>query len=349
MSEVFYFTPPNEGIYVDGDDMWFVSISGDALCKGNRMTEEAEYIARTPIRYEGKGGWPSPSCVKYKDILILLPGLGKDIWRYDLKNKKFSKITTINPQHIRLDIFTCWIVGRTLWAWSGRFGGLRCLLEVDLEDCNVRHYYRIVEGNNLLFSWQPARSGDNVYIFENNSKKLYEFNLISKKTVEYNLDAITGVIVTICCDEDGVWLAGEEKCIYEWNRATERLVRYTNFPEEFQIIRTESPMLDDKKWSFCYSACLDKYVCFVPRNFLGMMLGGSGLVFMNKKDHTMRVVQLYDGIGNGIGVYKLEYVLEGRYIGVHYWPNGFISEIDTVDFTIREKRMRFSADSYMKF
>lgn len=342
----FCYTLCNQNMYVDGDDLWFVSVDGSVLCKGSRSSNRCECVARVPLTGEEGGLIPYPVCVKDKDMVVLFPGLGKKVWLYDLKHKTLREMIVENPKDIQLNILDFEIINRTLWAWSGRFSGLRCLIEIDLDHYEVKDYHQIVGIDLPSTAWQPTRSGDYIYFYENSRKQLYEFDTVSKSIQTYKLNGITSVIVTICCDEDVIWLAGEEKCIYIWNKNDEKLEQYTEFPEDFLIVSTEEDEVENARWSFCYSVCLNEYVCFVPRNVPGTMC--NGVLFVNKRDHTMRMMKLYDETKKGTGVYKLEYVIDGRYIGIHYWPNGFISEIDTSDFTVKEKRLRFSYDSYTK-
>lgn len=340
-----YYTPLNERICVDGDDMWFVSAYGNTLCKGSRVTGECECIAKIPVGEEGYR-WSSPSCIRYKDTIILIPYLGTRVWRYDLTRKKFFEVIVENPHHIGLNIFGYWVVDQTLWAWSGLYGGLQRLIELDLENNVIRRYYRMTKEDASSFAWRLDRWENHIYLFDNSRKELYEFDIVSKKTEKYKLHGVTGTIVTICCDEDAVWLAGEEKCIYTWYKVTGKLKRHMDFPMNFWSVKTNELADSKVNWSFYQGANLKEYVCFVTQHVSSVM--SNGILFINKKDYTMRMMKLDDEAGNGAGVYKIEYVIDGRYIGIHYWPNGFISEIDTADFTVIEKMLSFSLGSYTK-
>lgn len=345
MEKDFYLTLVNDRIYVDGDDMWFIGIYGNELCKGKISEEKCEYKVQIPTGKEGSFR-SSPFCIKHLDNIICIPDRGENIWIYNLEREEFKGIAIDNPRKVRLGITYYWIIDNTLWAWSGLSdGGLKCFIELNLDNYIIKEYHHISENDTLVFAWQLDRYENCIYLFENLQKELYEFNVISKKTKRYKLEDVRGEIETVCCDGENVWLAGEEKCIYIWNKMTGELIRHTDFPLEFQTNDIDQISLNKQKWKFYQSVLLNEYVCFVPLNTSQSMC--DSILFMNRKNHSIKVVKIYDG-NNGGDRYVLEYVIDGRYVGVHYWPNGFISEIDTETFQIRKKMMKFSHYDYTK-
>lgn len=343
MKKDFSLILPNDHIYLEEDDMWFVSVEGNELCRGRLSTEECEYVAQIPVGSEGSLR-SAPFCLKYKNTIVCLPDTGADIWLYNLEQKNFHRIVVDNPQNVRLIIINYKLNGAILWAWAGE--GLRRLVEIDLEKRQIQAYYRISEDDTAFFARQIASYKNFIYFFENNEKVLYAFDIVSKEIEKYNLQEVKSNIISICSDGEFFWLAGEEECIYTWCKTTQELIRHANLPTEFQVIRSGKPSLSYQKWIFYKSACLNEWVCFVPWNDQHTIC--NSIIFMNKKTYQMKAMKIYDETTSGNGRYVLEYVIEDRCVGIHYQYNDFISEIDTSNFEIKRRHMKFTIEDYTK-
>ena len=344
MQKEFGLMVPNDNIYIKSDEMWFVGRKSNELYRGRLSTEECEYIASIPTGDEGSFR-STPYCVKYQDTVVCLPDRGAHIWLYNIEQKKFSKITVDKPQNMRLSITRYWIDDNTLLVCTGAL----YLIEIDLKYFRIKNYCQIVEiseNDTMRFAREIIKNGNAIYFFDNKQKELCEFNILTKQTERYSIKEILNDIVTVCSDGEIFWLSDNDKCIYEWNKATKDIRVYTDFPQEFHVTRTGQPTVSWQKWVFYQSVCLDKYICLIPWNIPETMC--NSILFMNKKTHKMNAVKIYDETESGDGQYVLEYVLEGRYIGIHYSHNCFISEIDTNNFEIRQKRMKFPLENYTK-
>ncbi len=338
--KVFNLMVPNDHVYVEDGNMWFVGRVNNELYKGNIATEFCELVTQIPL--SGKLGFRiNPLCIKFDNRIICLPDTGEYIWIYDLEEKKFKQLSILNPNAVRIDIEYCWIINRILWIWSYR---LKQLMELDLDNDTIKNYYKISNNAEEDYAYQAAAYQNNIYIMSVENSKLYEFNTTCKQMKKYELPHIDDRINTIVFDSSNLWLSGTQKCIYAWDGTSVHY--YNSFPSEFEVIKDHSATGLYQKMLFKTSICLNEYLCFIPWNFPETIC--NSVLFVNRESHEMKAVKLYAEEDDGRGDYTFEYVIDGRYIGIYYSRNVFISEIDTFDFTIKEKAMQFSLDSYTK-
>ena len=191
------------------------------------------------------------------------------------------------------------------------------------------------------FAVQTVRVGENIYIFSTKHKILYEFNLETTNIKKISIKQLGNGISTICYNNGLFWFSGVDKCIYVWNRRTEEVDHCVKFPPEFKAEGTGMKPL------FSRSVYINGYICFIPWNFPEMI--SNSVLFVDESDYKMKALQIYDANDDGKGNYTFEYVLENRYIGIHYERNDYISEIDTENFKIKKVKMKFSVDNHAEF
>lgn len=342
MNKEFYMMIPNDYIFMEDSDLWLVSRDGNDLIKGNLLTEECEYIASIPPYESGTyGAYRGNSlCTKYRDHILCLPDLGNCIWVYDLTGRHFTKIAVENPNSVRLGFSWCHIMCGTLWAWSG---GLKSLLEIDLEQMKIRSYHSFADSADEAFAYQVFVLEETFYAFSAEKKILYKYSLLSGRTDTYKIPEIGEGIFTICYNGDAIWFSGIEECLYRWDMNNGDLIRLDIFPKDFQVFQIAS---DDRRPLFYKSLCQNGYIWFVPFNVPGTLCNSILAVDLNT--YKMKAVKLGNERDNGQGAYTFEYVKDGRWIGFFYSKNDFISEIDMTNFEIKQKRMKFSFDNYVK-
>lgn len=335
MKNDFCMMIPNDHSFVEDNDVWFVGRSGNDLCKGNLLSENCQYITTIPS-IKGRQRWRlNPLCIKYSEYVVCLPDIGECIWVYDLQKEKFTKIEIENPSLVRLGFYCCWVIEKKLWAWSD---GLKSIIEIDLENMQIENYYTVTGNKNESFARQAIAVENNIYVFSSERKILYEFNIIYKKIKEYEIPQIGDGIFSICYDGEFFWFTGLDECIYMWNSKTGYTKELTDFPRDFKVDRSGSfPLFYD-------SICTETYICFIPFNVPGTIC--NSVLLVSRRNYEMKVIRLYND-NRFDGGYVLEYIREGRYIGIHYSYNDFISEIDLTNFEIQEKHMRFAFEDYM--
>lgn len=335
MKREFYIMIPNDHICINNDEMWFVCREDNNLIRGKSFLKDCECVAMIPV--EGQDSWRiNPLCIKCRNKIVCLNDRGSYIWTYDLQNKHFEKIELDNSIMVRIGFTWCQVMNNKLWAWAS---GLKRLIEMDIETIQPIQYYEMADNINEGFAYQVISVGNNIYFFRQKRKELYEFDVISKKKNIYEISEIGENISTVCYDGDLFWFTGIEKCIYTWDKESGKLNQYTKFPQEFKVIRTSPMML------FYRSICVGEYICFVPANYPETIC--NSILFVNKKNYQMKAIKVYHG-DQVDGTYIFQYVRDDRYIGIYYTYNDFISEIDTVNFAIAEKKMKFSWENYTK-
>ncbi len=344
MKKFFYAMVPNEQIFFEESNAWFVNHNENILYRISISTEECKEIARIP---NGKSGLyrANPLCLKYKDDIICLPVSNECIWFYNLKCNEFEKMKVENPQTEAIGFRWAWIIDATLWAWAS---GLKQLVEINLESREIENCYKISNDAEEKFAYQVINVDESIYLFENKRKILYEFDTAQKQTIEHGIPQIRMDVNTICYFQGAFWFSGTGKCIYIWEKDSDKLTTLCDFPKEFQIKRSEKRLTVYQRAIFYLSININQYICFIPWDIPKTVC--TGVLFVNRKTHQMKVIKLYNEeceLKESFH-YSLEYIRDDRYIGIYYSRNAYISEIDTETFAVAEKRMKFSRESYTK-
>lgn len=334
-------------------DKWSIEKSGGWFVAGNVnilfcVDLESNYYQIVEKIPDGKKGFRlNSNCIKCEDVVFCMPDTGEYIWCYDLSVSMFSKIEIINPKYVRLGIGDFWKCGEVLWAVSS---GLKQIIEINIKERTVIGYYNISEQEKEEIG-QSIISGEIIYIVSALGNRIFEFNTVSKEIKVNEVSSITGGLRTITEYDGRFWLSGYKKEIYVWEKEKDKIKILDNFPHGFGIYDFDKklgPLLDCEAteyndFTFLTSMLVGDYIWFIP-------FRTNQILFVNKKTNEINVFEIEEekedrnSISSRelIGKYILQYVYEGRYIGLYSIKNEIILEIDVKNLDIKKRSIILS-------
>ena len=329
--------------WIEDNNAWFVDGERDVLLKLNFLTNQCEFIKKIP-NDERKTFRQNPRCIKYHNDIVCLTDIGQCIWIYHCE--QFEKIEIKNPNGVRILINNFWIFENKLYAVSA---GLKQIIEINVEERRIDNYFDLYDSNIQIAG--SVRVGEKIFIVSSISNQIYEFDLITKKTIMHELSEINDKLYAICFDGDKFWLSGYNRAIYCWNKDTDSVRILNNFPDEFGIydFTGESEnILDCKKRvydtpTFKNIKFVGKYVWFIPfktNDILYIGVDTYEIVNLDIKEENENKHSLL--MNSMAHKYLMMYIRKKRYIGIFSFKNKVVFEIDTVDLQVEIKNYLFS-------
>lgn len=328
--------------WIEENNAWFVDGERDILFKLDFLTNQCEYIKEIPNNTKWKFR-QNPRCLKYKNDIICLPDLSEHIWIYHAD--EFEKIEIKNPDKVRILINNFWIFDDKLYAVSV---GLKQILEINLEKRRIDNYYTIYDSTIQIAG--SVKVDEKIFVVSSISNQVYEFDLITKKTVIYELTDVNDKFYTICFDGKKFWLSGYNKAIYCWNK-DEGIVDVINkFPKQFGIYDYSGKkdiFLNCELTTYDVPVFIDikmvgKYVWCIPYQTNNILYIDKDIVeisifdILNEKETDNSIVRMLTH------KYLSEYIKDNRYIGIYSLKNNYVLEIDVEKMKISRKKFFFN-------
>lgn len=329
MYDVF---PRSEHWYIENGIAYFIDTYGNRLCSYNFTSITLSILGDIPL---GEGTNISYSvCVKYENSIFCFPYKGMDILIFDIDKKIWSVLEVRKDDLEYLGIMGVGKVAPYLYAYMVNINDVM-ILNLETKKYSFWESSTLLEGsiyefffeNNILYSFP-------VCLAKCIKKYIHIWNLAdrSKRTLElpHQIDRLD----TISFDGEFFWIS-KPKEVYRWNPITHELIALHNFPSEFKI--KSSPQTNGGKnvpSGFTKAIFLQRQVWFVPHmsnpicvlnvNTEKWKLLRIGLCSLTKKEMVDKPNQ-----------YIVQYIREGRYIGLWIKASEQCIEIDTKRLSVR--------------
>ncbi len=339
--------------YIESGKAWFVDGERNVLFCLNLEKKECEYIKEIPDPNKDTFRL-NPKCMKCNNDIFCMPDMGSCIWVYHIEKSQFTSIAVDNPNGVRLSIRDFWKCNNKIFAISV---GLKQIIEISIEEKRIENYYDLDTAENDSIG-AGIKVGNCLYIVSMVSNKIYQFDLITKKTEVFTVPNVDGAFGSICFDGDKFWLSGYRREVYAWNREKNEVKVIDQFPEQFGIYNFKDKEVNklDCKASvydvpvFIQSVAAETHVWFIP-------FQTNKILYIDKNTYEVRAFEMEtEDEEEGIPIdreflkakYILEYVDEKRYIGLFSLKNNCIVEIDAGVKKETRKKYLLSKSCLMK-
>lgn len=322
-------------MYLEGDIAWFINREDNFLFQWDLKSETCEYITCMP----GNKGWRSNShCLKIENRIFFLPFKNNVLWIYDLESKTFTDIKVCDREPGNCVLEYIGIYNGYLY-FVGK--GLKQIFKITYDNLKIDRVFSICDQEDEC-GYEEVVIGRCVYCTGKNSNRICEFNIETEQTRYYCIDMLDKGINTICYDGRYFWLSGYEKEIVCWDLWEGKAERYNDFPEEFVVENTGNK----KEPLFYQSVVCEKNIWFVPWNTMETRC--SGLIAIDRSSKKIVEYRILGKNNMQAGAHALLYCRNNRFLGIYFREDQSIQEIDSVNFSVKEKYMYFHGNNYMR-
>lgn len=330
---------------IEDDKAWFVPGECNVLLQFDLNTGQGEFVAEIPNN-TANAYMLNCYCIKCGTDIFCMPYLGSNsIWVYQLGNSQFQQIKIENSNNVQSApyISELWRYGEKLFVVSR---GWQQIFEIGIREKKIENYYSICDVSTAGIA-QSIRVGQAIYTVSASVNEIYQFDIITKKTVTYVIPDIKERLYAICFDGENFWLSGYSKKIYVWNKESNTIVTLDKFPDQFGIYNFKN---DGKTFLDCKSTEYDtpvfikiiaagQYIWFIP-------LQTNKIIYVDKNTYECRILEIEEENETEDSLltqritakYTPQYIREYRYIGLHSIKNDYIFEIDTLQRRIERKK-----------
>lgn len=215
--------------------------------------------------------------IKYKNKLICLPSMAKDILIYDLQNSNIKNLIIRGYENVeQLWCKSAGIVDDKIYIVERTNN---CIIILDMFEENISDIItiRCLEKDDIVGEQSAIYKG-NLYIPIATQQKIVSFDIY---TCVFNEHYVKGSICgcrSICHDGRDCWIIGEHYGIVKWNPVTDEMTDVGNISENFNVFsidwnkkKTNWYAYSDKRMYvadnnyFCWECLCDgKYVWVIP-------------------------------------------------------------------------------------
>lgn len=330
----------SDGWWIEGSNAWFVCGMSNTLFCIDLNTGRCEDIVYIPSPDDCTYRL-TPFCLKYDRDIFCIPGKGQHIWSYNLDNKQFVSISIDKPERLQL--------ASQFWIWKDSFlivpANWNKIIEVSISQKTIKNYYTVCMEDTIK---RGVLIGNSIYMVSSASSRIYQFDILTKKTRIHILPCAEKKFSTICFDGNRFWMSGYQKEVYIWEKENNKFMMVDNFPADFSledIMENDMNSACGNRPVFKYSVVAGGYIWFIP-------IQTDKIIYADKRNATLFSFEIYDEEETEesiflnqmwtIANYLLEYVREDRYIGLFSAKSGRILEIDARNLSYQWK------DYYLK-
>lgn len=322
---------------VENYEGWFVAGNINILFRVDMINNCYEIVAKLPD-YTNYKFRSNSNCIKCNELIFCMPNRGECIWCYDLLDNKFSKIEIENPNCLEVGIVDFWRIKNILWAVSM---GLKQIIKIDITARKIIAYYNITDCAEEVIG-KSVKINNYIYSLSGLESKIYEFSLKTKQVKIIEFETIRDRFHTISICEGKIWLSGNKKRIYIWEKDRVRILDH--FPENFGIykfLESGKVILDCistkyRTFTFIDSIIIGNYIWFIP-------FQTNNILYVDKMSNKINVFEIEGEDINDFETvemncrYVLQYVYNNRYIGLYSLKNKVIYEIDAITLEMKKR------------
>jgi len=337
---------------IEGDKAWFVAEDLNTLFQVDLNTYLCKYIAELPKK-DLNGFRLNSRCIKCGNDIYCMPDTGDCIWVYQIDNSSFYQIMIDNADGVELNLANFWEYKRKIYAVSI---GSKKIIEIDVDKKKVENCYSVCDTSKIEIALS-IKVGAQIYITSAISNHIYQFDIETKKIVEYEVPNTKDRFFAISFDGNKFWISGYHKAIYLWNKDENNIIVIKNFPHQYGLynlknskkglIDYEKIIFDDP--IFHELVVLGQYIWCIPRQ-------SNKILYINKDTYEICILDIAEENETIESInqkrlkhkYILEYILENQYIGLYSTQNDCIVEIDTLNKSVKRKKFKLDTRSLQK-
>lgn len=345
--------PMSDNWWIEKNKAYFCGARISVLFCVDMNSLQCEVVSRLPECdiYDFRA---HPYCIRYKDSIICLPGMGKIIWYYDMQKESWKKIEIEHEEQliISMAVYKQNDSSR-LWLLEYETGKI---FQVNLgKGVLEKEYYIPQNAKEIIYYGE--------YVYVNNKlytavkKRVCCIDLENADIIIYEIDNLKAELYTICYDGDNFWLSGYCKEIYIWNPEQGIIKVITEFPEQFGIYHFYGkPYIDCNSFLlsveegpfFGFSILLGKYIWYIPNK-------SNGIIYIDKVTYKVSFLEIEEEKETKESLereyankFLFEYIREDRYIGLYSIKNQLVFEIDTLELCVKKKNYQLSNEAVSK-
>jgi streptogramin lyase len=334
---------------VENDVAWMVSGNKDILFEIDMAQHQVVRVIHVP----DADGWlfrKNSHCIKFGKDIVLLPDCGDKIWIYDSLENEFYDIPIEKPDGLRLSITCFWKINDKLFAVSS---GLKQIMIIDVSKRLIDEIYDFPGGQNEKIS-ESINVNQYIYTISSVTNRIYRFDTVEKSFKEYIIPNLSDKMFSICYDGEQFWLGGYRKAVYVWDERDNTIRTIDKFPENFGVYNF------DKKYEELVNIDSNEFdvpafVRLVPMESGVWMIPwqANKMLYVDKATYEVKAFELDEEEENKESIsdkelytkYLVQYVLNGRYIGLYSLKNKCILEIDTEQMKSKYVEYTFSGQA----
>lgn len=261
--------------------------------------------------------------IKYKNKLICLPSMAKDILIYDLQNSNIKNLIIRGYENVeQLWCKSAGIVDDKIYIVERTNN---CIIILDMFEENISDIItiRCLEKDDIVGEQSAIYKG-NLYIPIATQQKIVSFDIY---TCVFNEHYVKGSICgcrSICHDGRDCWIIGEHYGIVKWNPVTDEMTDVGNISENFNVFSID--------WN--------------KKRQTGMHI--------RIRECTLRIITIFAGnayvMGNMYGLYQLYLIVLYRLMSVQWLQDCFSLNLSIKgkDLNVRKMPMSFQCGELMK-
>lgn len=337
-----YF-PWTNCITVEGDRAWFVSARGNLLLEIDLQKEIISLCYEFTDTDDFEARQYHSCCIKYGDVILCAPFRNNYFWLYNLKTGLATKMNSGVTNNLFADNLICY--GDRVFLIAQALGEI---LEIDVKSECICNKYLLADKNDEKI--QDSVTVENkIYCICLSSaiRKIYQFDMDTKKIRKYDLSMIEDSVGTLCFDGECFWIGGCEKKLYIWNIETTELQildlspivigRYDYEGNKASIIDFDLKKYNDliffkiiatQKYIWCIPYKTDKilYIDKITKKIECLYIEGE-----NETRYSLRMREISIK-------YIVEFVRANRYIGLYSVKQNRLIVIDAASLTFDIKQ-----------
>lgn len=326
--------------WIDGEYAYFCSAEVGALFQVDMHTGQCVFLDWIPecehIKYR-----VNSYSQKYKDKLFCFAYEQNKISVYDLNRKTWEKIEV----NYNGKIIICKDVdqkeNKQIWMLENIENKI---IQLDTAKQEVTCEYSILQ-NGAVYNGQYVLVCGKLYFIMGN--KVGCINLENHLCQKYEIVEEGIRLYTICYDGSNFWLSGEREEIYIWNPMHGVVNTIKDFLTGYSVSAFVKAAVELHVPLFNSSILIGDYIWYTP------IQANAPIIYVNKNDCKVHILEIadeeetFETIGERTSAYKyiVEYVRQGRYIGIYSVKNQNIFEIDTVRRCSKEKEYELSNET----
>ena len=329
-----YEKPLSYNWWIEEEKVWYIDALRQTLFTMDRRTLTAHMVSQLPVDITSR----YLKCIKAENRILCMPGGAEDnICIYDISGNTWKQVQIDAASDIRLNIVHVYQYQGKIYAV---LKALNQIAELNLETERIENYYDfpVRENNKVKVS---ILVNHYIYTVSSTLSSVFEFNCLTKKMQMYPLKIQEDELQTICFDGRNFWLSGRLHKIYVWNKELNQIWTLKGFPAGFGRYHFSdySKVILEYDETGCERIFRDTVyaggrIWFIP-------LRTNKILYSDKNAFLINEFAIEDEMEDEVSLkrkghkfkYILEYVSDGRYIGLYSVKNRRMIEIDALRLT----------------
>lgn len=325
--------------WIEQDKAFFLIEKGGLLFSVDLNSQECNFISQIP-GYNLDSSFSNIYCLKYENVIWVIPAKENTIWYYNLGEKIWGMIP-INCDH-RLAVWMDSYEKNSSELWLLDCGGNK-FFKISLKEKKLEKEY-VCSYRGLVFTARYVLHDNKLYCITEN--KIYCFDCNTEKETLYEIPGLNEDLFLICHGRKDFWLSARSNNnnIYIWNPEGKVIKEIAVSFSESRSIYLENKWIIDDCPRYMYSLMLGQYAWYIP------MQCNTPILYISREGYDINIFDIEEELDTDETLkerryafkYSLLYVREERYIGLYSFKNLNIFEIDTYTMSVNRKEYVFS-------